>query len=113
MRLISIIIISICLVILITVFWGCSNKENSDRVVIDDPDSPRFRSLPSKILNNDGTVICDRYFGDPETSLFILPYLPDKRIDLIQGYCDSDGSHYDRFAIDFAIPFLDTIAPIL
>ncbi len=86
-------------------FWSCSDDNHSGS---SGPDMPS-PELPPKIIDADGTVDCDREIGDPGRSLFILPYLVGRSFRLHQGYCRTGGTHEERFALDFAIGYKDTV----
>ena len=87
--------------------WACSDGGHGRTTASEPIEQPP--SLPPKILDADGNIVCDREFGDPDSSLFVLPYLPGRNIGVLQSYCVVNGSHADRFAIDFSVSFRDTV----
>lgn len=48
-------------------------------------------------------------FGDPEDSLYILPFPPGKEVRISQGYCFSKGGHKNQLAYDFDLRVGDEV----
>lgn len=60
---------------------------------------------------NVGEIICDVDFGDPDSSLYILPFRTGTQEKLSQSYCPSNPAwgHSNWFAFDFDTAIGDTI----
>ena len=56
-----------------------------------------------------GEIICDSDFGNPDSSLYVLPYSVGKTFTVSQSYCHPFGGHKDTFAYDFNTAIGDTI----
>lgn len=93
------------LLFVVILMVGCDKKD--EYILSGSADT--ILKLPTRMIDGDGNVICDRDFGDPQQSFFILPYLQGNSAYLIQAYCHEPNSHHDRFAIDFGLGFKDTI----
>jgi len=48
-------------------------------------------------------------FGDPSTSVYIMPYPVGKEYEVYQSYCWRTSGHRNQLAYDFIIPIGDTI----
>lgn len=53
-----------------------------------------------------GEIICDQYIGNPDSSLYILPFRKGETYLLNQSYCSPNPSwgHHNYFAYDFEMP---------
>lgn len=58
-----------------------------------------------------GEIDCDAEFGDPDSSLYVLPFPVGKTYTLFQGYCPPNPAwgHHNWFAFDFDLAIGDTI----
>ncbi len=61
-----------------------------------------------------GEIDCSSDFGDPDSSLYILPYLVGATHKLLQGYCPNrtTGGHVNWYAYDLDTATGDTIIAI-
>jgi len=56
-----------------------------------------------------GEIICDTDFGDPGTSLYIIPFPAGSSYSVTQSYCNPFGGHNNTFAYDFHLSIGDTV----
>ena len=62
--------------------------------------------------NNEVKVIgCQEraFFGNPDSSLYVLPFRVGKGYYLSQSYCNPSGGHNNQLAYDFAMVIGDTV----
>jgi murein DD-endopeptidase MepM/ murein hydrolase activator NlpD len=55
-------------------------------------------------VNPDSRCFEQAVFGDPEESLYLLPYTPGEWYLVTQSYCLADGGHRNQLAYDFQMP---------
>jgi hypothetical protein len=67
----------------------------------------RFNFTMTKM--DESPCLARAIFGDPQSSLYILPYPVGMAYPVYQSYCWPTGGHRNQLAYDFTIPIGDTV----
>ena len=88
---------------------GWNNKEKffAVRILATDGIDTAIQAFTINVLF--ANIICSQFFGDPDKSLYILPFNVDKTSKIMQSYCNRSNSHNNTFAYDFLLNMGDTI----
>lgn len=100
-----------CLLMSILLLVGCSGDSSDPVSANEGPSNPEPASYvrPQLILGTDGEIVCERDFGDPNLSPYVLPYSVGKSNLCRQSYCSAQGDHQSCFAFDFSTTIGDTV----
>jgi len=103
-----------CLLVPTLLMVGCSGDSSDPVSASDGPTNPEPASYvrPELMLGTDGEIICDRDFGDPNLSPYVLPYPVGKTNLCSQSYCSAQGDHESCFAFDFSTSIGDTVTAV-
>ena len=89
---------------------GCSS-DSDNGVSSDDPvdPGPDQATRPEKMVGLDREIVCERDFGDPAKSPYVIPFPVGASHICTHTYCDDLGGHEKTFAYDFDMAVGDTV----